>query len=295
MTYESDPRVETMHQIYHEGVSLEAVGERFGLSSTAVALFFKKAGLGTRLSDAPTATYESDPRAEAMYELYREGASLEEVGRRFDLSSAQVSLFFEKAGQTAPRTVGHRSEATHDLGEDTATRRASRTQPEAPPSGSHAHGARPIDQAAEMYELYESGATLEEIARRHGLTRDRVRLIFQRAPFKRASDPTDAQFDEMFALHEGGVTIRELSEQFGFTPGRMAKMFKNALYRRRGGEIVAAFRSLGDTAQVAARLAIPHKTVIAILRERLPDDAYLQIAHTHRPRNAPNPTPDRSG
>jgi transposase-like protein len=281
MTYESDPRVEAMYQLYQEGASLETVGGRFGLSSTEVALFFKKAGLGTRLSDSPMSTFESDPRAEAMYELYREGASLEEVGRRFGLSSAQVSLFFERAGQTAPRTTEHRSDSTAELGAHAiATSLPSRSDSRlCARSALRADDARPVDRTAEMYELYERGATLEEIARRHELTRDRVRLIFQRAPFKRHSDPTDAQFDEMYALYSEGATAQELSQQYGFSSSRIVRMFKSELYRRRGREIVESFRVLKDTEGVAARLEIPHREVIAILREQLPDEAHSRIAH----------------
>jgi hypothetical protein len=284
MVYESDPRVEAMHQHYEEGATLEEVGERFGFSSTEVALFFKKAGLGMRLSDRPSAIYESDPRAEAMYEFYREGASLEQVGRRFSLSSAQVGLFFERAGQTTPRTPEHRSVAAGEPLRHGALRHLTgpvdslSDHPGSSQDVATGQSSRLTDRTAEMYRLYESGATLEEVAQRYALTRERVRLIFQRAPFKRHSDPTDAQFREMYELFSAGAGAQELSEQYGFSASRLAKMFATETYRRRGIEIVESFQASKDATAVAVALGIPSKVVLEILYEQLPEDEHHTIA-----------------
>jgi len=82
-----------------------------------------------------------------------------------------------------------------------------------------------------MYDLYATGATLEEVGARFGLTRERVRQVFS----------------------EAGLPTRSITETLSLRRDRTV--------RRRSKEICVAFSRSRDVADVAQRLGIPRAIV----------------------------------
>jgi Homing endonuclease associated repeat len=96
----------------------------------------------------------------------------------------------------------------------------------------------------EMYELYQYGATLDEVGEDFGgLSRERIRQLFGRA----------------------GLKTRSAAE---------TAALKRAADRRRGEEIVARFRRSKDVALVAEELEIAQRTIIEVVRAELPLEEY---------------------
>lgn len=89
-----------------------------------------------------------------MYALYQQGATLEEVGEQYGISGSRVSQHFKAAGLNvrSPREIAARN------------RRSGPTQ-----------------RVADMYALYQDGATLEEVGKPYRITRERVRQLFKKA------------------------------------------------------------------------------------------------------------------
>jgi len=143
--------VQEMYALYETGASLREVGERYDLGGSYVAALFRRAGLKTRVKNSSRLEL---PSVEAMHALYRRGASLDEVARRFRVGRQTVRRQFVDAGLHI-RTPG----------EARALRNA----------------LRDLHRVNEMHERYRSGATLKDIALEFGVGRDRVVQLFKEA------------------------------------------------------------------------------------------------------------------
>ena len=91
-----------------------------------------------------------------------------------------------------------------------------------------------------MHELYVSGATLEEIGTRFGVSRERVRQIFR----------------------EAELPVRSTAETHALRHDR--------LLRERGEEICAAFSESKDAEEVSRRLEVPRVAVEEIIKRHFP-------------------------
>lgn len=112
----TDPRaVHEMHELHQAGATFEAVGKRFGISKGQVSKLFKAAGLQARPNRGDPQLAKQ--RVEDMYKLYREGATLEEVGAHHGgITRERVRQLFNNAGlQKRTRAKAHhlRSEANN--------------------------------------------------------------------------------------------------------------------------------------------------------------------------------------
>ncbi|MGH2832472.1 MAG: homing endonuclease associated repeat-containing protein, partial [Solirubrobacteraceae bacterium] len=101
-------------------------------------------------------------------------------------------------------------------------------------------------RVVEMYELYEHGATLEEIGDDFGITRERVRQLFKAA----------------------GLQTRTISA---------TATLKQAADQQRADEIVDCFRQIKDFAAVAQELDMPKNAVSKVVRERLSPREYREL------------------
>ena len=106
----------------------------------------------------------------------------------------------------------------------------------------------------EMYELYEYGATLDEVGEDFGISRERVRQLFGRA----------------------GLKTRSMAE---------TAQLKREADRHRTDEIVEGFRRSKDVALVATELEIAKRTIIEVVRAELPPEEY-QPPRSKAPRAA---------
>jgi DNA-binding transcriptional regulator LsrR (DeoR family) len=212
--------VKEMYEVYAQGASLREVGERFGVSSQLVGQLFRKEGLAIRQRGVLTTEHP----VEEMYALYESGATFREVGERYGLSAFNISEMFSRAG------LAKRSDSKPEL---------SAAEIEA-----RKRGASP--RVLEMYELYEHGATLEEIGDDFGITRERVRQLFKQA----------------------GLQTRTISA---------TAALKQAADHQRADEIVDCFRQVKDLAVVAQELDIPKNVVTKVLRERLSPREYREL------------------
>lgn len=76
-----------------------------------------------------------------------------------------------------------------------------------------------VGQEAELVAAYEAGATVEELAARHGCSVTTIRLVLGgegvelRPPGPRS--PLDGREREVAAAYEAGATVRELVDRFG--------------------------------------------------------------------------------
>lgn len=212
--------VEEMYEVYEQGASLTGVGEHFGVSSQLVRRLFREHGLAVRGRGVLSAEY---PVAE-MYALYQRGATFREVGEKYGLRAHKVSELFSRAGLA----------------------RRSASKPELSRAEIQARKREASPRVLEMYELYEHGATLEEIGDDFGITRERVRQLFKQA----------------------GLQTRTTSA---------TAALKQAADHQRGEEIVDCFRQVKDAANVAQELDIPKNIVTSVLRERLSPREYREL------------------
>lgn len=90
-----------------------------------------------------------------------------------------------------------------------------------------------------MRDLYATGATLQEVGERFGLSRERVRQIFQ----------------------EADLPTRTITETHALRHDRLLE---------RADEVIAAYEQLKDAGQVARKLDIPRAVVKEIVAERFP-------------------------
>jgi AraC-like DNA-binding protein len=142
--------IKEMHECYKQGATLTEVGQRFGVSARYVGDLFRGAGLQVRSREETGAVRRAArPSASEMYGCYQQGASLKEVGRRFEVSEKQIRLLFHQAGLR----VRSRADAN-------ALKKAK----------------APIE---EMYEYYKQGATLREVAKRYGRSTTYVGRLFK--------------------------------------------------------------------------------------------------------------------
>lgn len=106
-----------------------------------------------------------------------------------------------------------------------------------------------VGRAHEMHEMYASGATLDAVGHKYGVTKERVRQIFAAA----------------------GLPKISLAER------------RRRVYEHRSDEVVERFRELQDERAVAEALCVPMSAVREILRKRLPPGALRRpTKHTNR-------------
>jgi len=76
-----------------------------------------------------------------------------------------------------------------------------------------------VSQEAEVVASYTGGATVEELAERHGCSVTTVRDVLAAEGVELRSrgprSPLDGREAELAAAYEGGATVRELAERFG--------------------------------------------------------------------------------
>ena len=138
-----------------------------------------------------------------MHAVYQDGATLEEVGKRYGITRERVRQLFKKAGlKTRSR------QETLEL-----KRRRDPT-------------------VAEMYALYEQGATLKEVGPQFGRSAERVGELFEKAGLKRRSRERPVQ--EMHTLYKDGATLDEVGERFGISGSQVCHLFKKAGLKTRG-------------------------------------------------------------
>lgn len=120
------------------------------------------------------------------------------------------------------------------------------------PSRSVTHATR-VARAREMYEIYQAGATLEEVGAKHGgLTRERVRQIF-----KDADLPTRSRGQ-----------ANQLKRQAG----------EHYLAEHRES-IIQAFRQTRDLAAIAREHELPTNTLRDMLKTALPRHEYCALTY----------------
>lgn len=93
----------------------------------------------------------------------------------------------------------------------------------------------------QMYAAYSEGLSLEEVGRRFGVTRERVRQIFGEAGLPTRSNAETHALRRQRLIHEKGDAIRK------------------------------AFLASGDIESVAQELGVPHAATKAIVRELVPE------------------------
>jgi transposase len=251
--------IRQMYALYQTGASLREVGEEFGMTGERVGQLLRKAGLKTR-SSGETLALARRERVREMYELYRQGASLEGVGKEFGLSASGVQHLLSQERKKL------RSRAQR-----TALQRKLDTRPQ------------------EMYELYRQGATLAEVATHFGVSHSRVGQLFAQAGL-RTRRPAEHPVQEMYELYELGATLAEVGEEFGLPYKRVFEIFRRAGLKTRSPsqtqalktqadedraqEIVDRFRELNAPRAVAEELEIPLTIVKRILRQQVPKGEY---------------------
>src|SRR4051794_39748831 len=97
-------RVEAMYDLYARSqITLDQVGEAFGISGGHVGALFREAGLmvpppGRRRVYQYKDQARRDARIDAMREMYEGGATLDEVGEAFGCAGENVLQLFQRAG-----------------------------------------------------------------------------------------------------------------------------------------------------------------------------------------------------
>src|SRR4051812_365293 len=80
---------------YSRGATLADVGQEFGIGAQRVSKLLHKYGFPMeRAARRP----RDAARAKAMHLLYQQGVTLDEVGRRYDLTGSRVSEIFFRHG-----------------------------------------------------------------------------------------------------------------------------------------------------------------------------------------------------
>jgi hypothetical protein len=91
-----------------------------------------------------------------------------------------------------------------------------------------------------MYEMYATGATLEEVGARFGITRERVRQVFR----------------------EAGISTRSLQQTYALR--------REQLIEAKTDQIRSAFLISGDMAAISRSLKVPHSVVRDVVRAYWP-------------------------
>lgn len=138
-----------------------------------------------------------------------------------------------------------------------------------------------------MRRLYDGGATLAEVGRAFGVSKQRVHQMFDDHGIPRRKprppntpSPYTEQLAAMAARYESGATMQEVGREFGATAGTVRRLFvKHGIPRRTGGggpampaERLRAMRdyyqdghSLEET---AARFGVSAMSVLRLFRRR---------------------------
>ena len=132
-----------------------------------------------------------------MYELYRDGMSTDEVGKRFYVAGATVRMRFNKLGLKPLR----RQQA--------------------------------YERVLEMHKMYMDGCTLEEIGEKYDLAYNSVREAFARhnlpkrgQTFIRRDSIHPEQMPECWKLREYGLSYRSIGKRIGKAETTVRKAFK---------------------------------------------------------------------
>lgn len=89
--------VQAMYDYYIEGHSLFEVSEKFNYTEMAISHIFKRHGLKTR-TPQETRAMKIRPETIAMYEDYKSGLSLQEVGEKYGVTLYCPWFRFKKLG-----------------------------------------------------------------------------------------------------------------------------------------------------------------------------------------------------
>lgn len=175
-----------------EGLTLEEVGRRFGLSPSTVFYVLQKAGVGGRRRRGRDLTQRNQDIARLYLE---ERLTLGEIGERFDVSQKWVRRILKRLG--------------------VSLRRRSR----GPPEPEHLRGRN--EEIARLYA--EGDLTLREIGERFNLSRERVRQIAKRAGVtlrvaRRPRVPAERLRErnaEIIRLYAEGLKRKEIAGRVG--------------------------------------------------------------------------------
>lgn len=183
-----------MYALYHEGATLQEVGDQFGFTKRRMSELFKQAGLETRPSGALTV----DPEiVRKMYALYLKDATLRQVAEHFGVSPRRVARLFKQA-KLKTRPPGRREEDY------------------------------PVQ---EMYARYQQGATLPQVGSEFGVAATRVSELFTRASLETrpgGHHVKDYPVKDMYAFYLAGATLRQVGDDFGLSPNSVNRLFKQA-------------------------------------------------------------------
>jgi DNA-directed RNA polymerase specialized sigma subunit len=275
-----------MYALYQQGASLGEVGERFGVAVGRVPRLFKEAGLPVR----PRGTYRRReyPVGE-MYALYQQGASLGEVGERFGISLSHLSYLFRAAGlRVRPR--GRSQEREYPVGEMYALYQRGVSLKEVGERFrvSESHLARLFGAAglrtrprgrsqqreypvAEMYAVYQRGASLKEVGRQFSVSASHVGRLFEAVGLKTrpaGSIVREYPVGEMYAIYQQGALLREVGERFGVSSSHVARLFAAAGLEMRAarhreypvGEMYALYQQGASLKEASGRFGVAEST-----------------------------------
>lgn len=234
---------EITHAYVQEGLSLQEVGARFGLSRGTVSEILRRAGLGgslrRRITGGPP---HLKGRNDEIARLYAEGGlTLREIGERFNLSSERV------------RQIGRRAGARPRVARVPFEHLSKRNR--------------------EIIRLYvKEGLTSKEIGARFDLGHAYVCQIARRA--------RDQEVARLYA--EEGLTAKEAGTRFGLGPRVVSDVLRRVgvsltrsitgtppHLKRRNDEIVRLYvEAKLPLRDVAARVGLSHERVRQILRRR---------------------------
>ncbi len=282
-----------MHAVYEQGASLGEVGERFGVSAARVPRLFKEAGLPVR----PRGTYRRrEYPVREMHAVYEQGASLGEVGKQFGISLSHLSHVFRAAGLPV-RPRGKSQEREYSVSEMYALYQRGVSLKEVGerfrvsesqlsrlfgaaglrirPRGRSQEREYPV---AEMYAVYQRGASLKEVGRQFSVAASHVRRLFEAAGLETrpaGSIVREYPVGEMYAVYQQGALLREVGERFGVSSSHVARLFAAAglemrTSRRRQypvGEMYALYQQGASLREVSGRLGVAESTVSKLFRD----------------------------
>ena len=172
---------------------------------------------------------------EEMYALYQQGATLEDVGEQYGISGSRVGQHFKAAGLNVRSRGGF-----------AARNRIS----------------GPTQRVADMYTLYlQQGATLEAVGEAYGITRERVRQLFNKAGLPTRSHGQAGRLKRLTTSQTISLYIDEHRP-----------------------DIIQTFRDRRNIETIAAEYDLPIPTVRAILKDALPAHEYRALRHKPPPK-----------
>jgi len=279
-----------------EGLTLEGVGRRFGLSPSGVWHILARAGVNGRRGGPPCGSRwrKWTRRNDEIARLYAErDLTLREIGERFGLTSSAVYYVLQKGGvsrrKPGPRPTagspGQLRERNHEIARLYVEEGLS-PQELGARFGLGDERIRQIvrrPREREVARLYaEERLTVEGFGARFALTRGRVRQILggvgvglRRASSGPAPPPhlkeRDGEIARLYA--ERDLTLREIGERFGLTRERVRQIAGRAglapaagVKRKRNQEIIRLYVEEGLAASgVGARLGMTKSAVFRVL------------------------------